>query len=268
MPPLLFSLPVLLLHSQNCINIHVQLCIITDHGQHWDGVQRDGPWLQASHSQSQKNGSGCSCTLKSELLRSFAQCRTTTLCIMRRSPRRSWCTEWLSLCKSTPSQAGYEILTMFWLRYYHRITFFYSTFVTIITRWGLSECLSWFAAGMSPESHCFSRLNWKSDLCYIKPIFCAIIVWFPIFSATQAAPTLPGRQQRWARTASTARRSWRKGRIQSSVTLCVNIKASCGNFESDFPGTLRTWSLRTRCTLPFSLWRCILQQFYKPLCIC
>ena len=167
----LFSLPVLLLHSQNCINIHVQLCIITDHGQHWDGVQRDGPWLQASHSQSQKNGSGCSCTLKSELLRSFAQCRTTTLCIMRRSPRRSWCTEWLSLCKSTPSQEGYEILTMFWLRYYHRITFFYSTFVTIITRWGLSECLSWFAAGMSPESHCFSRLNWKSDLCNIKPIF-------------------------------------------------------------------------------------------------
>ena len=122
----------------------------------------------------------CSCTLKSELLRSFAQCRTTTLCIMRRSPRRSWCTGWLLLCKSTPSQAGYEILTMFWLRYYHRITF--STFVTIITRWGLSECLSWFAAGMSPESHCFSRLNWKSGLCNIHPAYIfAIIVWFPHF---------------------------------------------------------------------------------------
>ena len=117
MPPVIFSVPVLLLHSQNCINIHVQLCIITDHGQHWDGVQWDGPWLQASHSQSQKNGPGCPGTLKSELLRSFAQCRTTTLCIMRRSPRRSWCTGWLSLCKSTPSQEGYEILTMFWLRY-------------------------------------------------------------------------------------------------------------------------------------------------------
>ena len=49
----------------------------------------------------------CSCTLKSELLRSFAQCRTTTLCIMRRSPRRSWCTEWRSSCRSTPSLAGY-----------------------------------------------------------------------------------------------------------------------------------------------------------------
>ena len=61
------------------------------------------------------------------------------------------------------------------------LSFFYSTFVTMITRWGLSECLSWFAAGMSPESHCFSRLDWKSDLCNIKPIFFAIIVWFPHF---------------------------------------------------------------------------------------
>ena len=33
--------------------------------------------------------------------------RTTTLCITRRSPRRSWCTEWRSLCRSTPSLAGY-----------------------------------------------------------------------------------------------------------------------------------------------------------------
>ena len=33
--------------------------------------------------------------------------RTTTLCITRRSPRRSWCTEWRSSCRSTPSLAGY-----------------------------------------------------------------------------------------------------------------------------------------------------------------
>merc|ERR1712013_706411 len=46
-------------------------------------------------------------------------------------------------------------------------------------------------------------------------------------SATPVAPTLPGRRPRWARTASMARLSWRRG-------------------------TPRTWSSRMPCTLLFS----------------
>ena len=33
-------------------------CLFLDHWKHWHGVQWDGSWLQASHPQSQKDGTG------------------------------------------------------------------------------------------------------------------------------------------------------------------------------------------------------------------
>ena len=80
-----------------------------DHWKHWYGVQRNGPRLQASHPQSQKDGTGWVKVLGNVL---SVSSRTTTLCITRRSPRRSWCTEWHLLCRSTPSLAGYPASIM------------------------------------------------------------------------------------------------------------------------------------------------------------
>ena len=98
----------------------------------------------------------------------------------------------------------------------------YHNFLMIIFRWGHLKCPSWSAAGTSRASRCFSRWDFFCKTLYrllvslyrtclgCKTCWC-LLSECHIFSATQAVPTLLGRQLRWARTVSMARLSWRKG---------------------------------------------------------
>ena len=88
----------------------------------------------------------------------------------------------------------------------------------LLLRWGPLESLSWSVDGMSLASRSCSRYFWD-----------IVMNWFVIMvnifsSATPVAPTLPGRRPRWARTASMARLSWRRGEIRVVIRDVIFIQ--------------------------------------------
>ena len=87
----------------------------------------------------------------------------------------------------------------------------------LLFRWGHLESLYWSVDGMSLASRSCSRYFWD-----------IVMNWFVIMvnifsSATPVAPTLPGRRPRWARTASMARLSWRRGEIRVVIFVQLTI---------------------------------------------
>ena len=135
-------------------------CLFLDHWKHWHGVQWDGSWLQASHPQSQKDGTGSVKKIVFGLLSSLLPLKDYYLMYHETIPTAQLVYR-VALVMQEYTQSGgvSKIMFMSWHCYVIKSVIFMVDvkLLTLIFRWGHLECPSWSAAGTSRASRCFSR---------------------------------------------------------------------------------------------------------------